>query len=176
MPASTPVPATQSLIAGLLRAYLGLETDQVAVYNQKWKVPADARLYLVVSSVGPQRAFGAMTRQYDSTDGKQLLEDASVSSREMIGVDLYSAGQAAVDQKEQVLAALASTAMQQLCEAYSIKVARIPITFVDASEVEGTTRLNRFHLAFAVLRTRTTTRTIAYYSDFTGQPALAINP
>ncbi len=168
-------PATQSLIAELIRSYMDLKTPQVVVYNQKWKIPNDDQLYITISAVGPQKPYGASAETRLSEDGSQLLEDVSVGSSEMIGVDLYSRSQDAVDRKEEILLCLASTQAQQLAESYAIKLARIPLTFVDLSGVEGAARLNRFHLAFVVLRTRSKTTVIESYDKFE-KPQLAINP
>lgn len=174
---STTAPATQSLIAGLLRAYMELTTEQVVVYNQKWKIPNDDRLYITVSSIGPNKSYGATVAQADGPDKQNpaLIETVAVATREMIAIDIYSRGQGAVDRKEEILMALASSPMQQLCEEYAIKVARIPLTFADLSGIEGVARLNRFHLAFAVLRTRTKSTAIVYYDQF-AKPGLVIEP
>lgn len=172
---SPTAPATQSLICGLLRAYMELTTNQVVVYNQKWKIPPDDRIYITVAAIGPQRPYGATAETRLSADAKQLLEDVAIPTREMIGVDIYSRSQDAVNRKEEILMALASTAMQQLCEQYAMKAARIPLTFVDLSAIEGVARLNRFHLAFAVLRTRMKTSVIESYDTFP-KPNLVIEP
>lgn len=172
---TSAAPATQSLITGLLRGYMELTKNQVVVFNQKWKIPPDDRIYITVASVGPQKPYGATVDQRLSDDGKQLLEDVAIPTREMIGVDIYSRSQDTVNRKEEILQALASTAAQQLCEQWALKIARIPLTFVDLSGVEGVARLNRFHLAFAVLRTRTKTSIIEYFDDFQ-KPALVIEP
>lgn len=172
---SSAAPATQSLIAGLLRGYMELKTEQVVVYNQKWKIPPDDRIYITIASIGPQKPYGATVEQRLSVDGSQLLEDVAIPTREMIGVDIYSRSQDALNRKEEILQALASTQAQQLSEQWALKLARIPMTFVDLSGVEGVAILNRFHLAFAVLRTRTKTSVIEYYNEFQ-KPALVIEP
>ncbi len=157
-------PTTQSIFVGLFRAYMGLDDDQVIVYNQKWIVPNDDRLYLVVSSLGPQRPYGASAQLEDK--GDKLVETVSIPSREVITVDLHSAGQAAVDRKEEVLMALASTLAQATCERWSLKIGRTPLSFADASRLLGTTRITRFHLAFPVLRTRSREMAVDYYDNF----------
>lgn len=172
---SMAAPSTQSLLCGLLRRYMGLAIDQCVVYNQKWLVPPDDRLYLTVSSLGPQRAYGATVETFDGPGGGVLLEEIAIPTQEMIGIDLYSRSQEAVDRKEELLMTLASTFAQQLCEQYAMKMARIPMTFADLSGLEGTSRLNRFHLAFAVLRTRSKVTVIEYYDAFS-TPALVIEP
>lgn len=170
-------PATQSILCGFFRAYMGLKTEQAVVYNQKWKIPNDDRLYLVVASVGPQRAYSASstTRVVGEGVNEALVEDVAVGSREILSIDIYSKGQAAVNRKEEILTGLASIQMQQLCERYALKVARIPLTFADLSHVEGTARLNRFQISFAVLRTRVVTKPVEYFDQFK-QPSLVIEP
>jgi len=172
---SAAAASTQSLICGLLRGYMVLERDQVVVYNQKWKIPADDRLYITVASLGPEKQYGATVDLHDSADESALVEDIAIASQEMIGIDIYSRSQEAIQRKEEVMMALASTAMQQLCEQWAIKVARIPLTFVDTSGLEATARLNRFHLAFAVLRTRTRSSVVQFYDTFQ-KPKLVIEP
>lgn len=172
---SSAAPATQSLIAGLLRSFMNLSTMQVVVYNQKWKIPADDRLFITVSSVGPVKQYGATVDLHDNADGSALQEDVAIASREMLAVDIYSKSQEAANRKEEIMMALASTAAQQLCEQWALKIARIPMTFVDLSSVEGTARLNRYQVTFAVLRTRTKTSLVQFYNQFP-KPKLVIEP
>lgn len=172
---SAAAPATQSLIAGLLREYLGLATEQVVVANQKWRIPPDLRLYLTVSSADPSKPYGASVETAVSADGTALVETVAVPSREIIAVDVYSRGQVAVDRKDEVVLALSSTAMQILCETWAIKVAQIPLSMVDASSLEGAARINRFRCSFPVLRTRTKESRVPYFGTFP-KPALVINP
>lgn len=177
-PVDTTIPAapsTQSLLCGLFRAYLGLETDQVVVYNQKWKIPADDRLYVCVASIGPNKPYGGTTEEALSPDGLGLDETVSVAMRELLSVDLYSSSQEAVDRKEEILMALRSSLAQQLAEAYSLRIAQIPLSFVDLSGVEGVARLNRFSITIAVLRTRSKTTRIESFATFP-TPGLVLNP
>lgn len=174
--ASLPTAAsTQSIICGLFRAYLDLATEQVVVYNQKWKIPSDDRLYICVSAVGPQKVYGATveTELTEARDG--LQETAAVNTQEAIGVDLYSFGQEAVNRKEELLLALVSTSAQQLAEKYSLRIAQIPVSFADLSRLEATAQLNRFHLTFLVLRTRSKTKLIESFDQF-HTPTLTLNP
>lgn len=169
-------PATQSLLVGLLRAYLALGNDQVVVYNQKWVLPNDSRLYVVVASLS-QKAYGtsAETRQVEDGDDTKLVEDVSISSREVLTIDLLSRSQEAVNRKEEVLMALSSQAAQALSETYAIKIARIPTGPNDVSRVEGTAKVNRFQYVLPVLRTRTRTTDVDFFDEF-NQPSLVIEP
>lgn len=178
VPVDTVSPAaatTQSILAGLFRGYMELKSEQVVVYNQKWKIPTDDRLYVAVSSLGPNKPYGVTTETRLSEDNSKLIEDVAIASREMIGVDIYSAGPLAAARKEEIVMALNSTAGQQLCEKWAIKLARIPLTLVDASFVDGIRRINRYHVAFSVLRTRVKSTVIESYDQFQ-KPQLVIEP
>ena len=167
--------STQSILCGLFRAYMDLATEQVVVYNQKWLIPSDDRLYICVSAVGPQKTYGATVETELTEDRTGLEETVAVNTQEAIGVDVYSSSQDAVDRKEELLMALSSTAAQQLAEKYALRIAQVPLTFADLSGLEGTARLNRFHLSFIVLRTRSKTKVIESFDKFQ-KPALTLNP
>jgi hypothetical protein len=168
-------PSTQSLICQLVRDYLGLDTDQAVVYNQNWKLPPDDRLYVVISSLGPQKQYGATSDTAVDLDGN-LVETIAVNSCEFIGVDLFSSDNAKViAAKDLVPMAFYSIPAQQMCEAYSLKMGRIPLTFVDASGLEATQMLTRFHLAFPVMRCRSNSKIVESFDKFS-KPGLVLNP
>lgn len=164
-------PSTQSLIAGRLRTWLGLLAEQCVVYNQNWRLPLGRGLYVVVSSLGPQKNYGATIDAVPTADA--LVETVSINSREVIAVDLRSRDQSAIDRKEEALAWFSSSDAQAFCEQWGIKLAQIPLTFVDASRVEGAARINRQHLALPLLRTRSTSRSIPYFDSF-GEQTLTV--
>lgn len=170
-------PATQSLIVGLLRAFMGLEVNQCVVYNQKWVLPNDSRLYVVVGSLS-QKPYGtsAETREVVADDETtKLVEDVSIASREVLTIDLLSRSQEAVNRKEEPLMAFSSYAAQALAETYSLKMPRIPTGPNDVSRVEGTAKINRFQYVVPVLRTRTRSADVPFFDRFT-QPSLVIEP
>lgn len=165
-------PRTINLIVGLIRSYMGLTAEQVVVYNQKWKIPADGRIYVTVGYLA-QKPF-APARTYEDT-ATGLKEVVTVNSQETFSINIYSRSEDAVTKKDEIVMAFGSTAAQQLCEANSIKLASLPVGMIDLSSRDGTAILNRFAVTITALVARSQERIVAYYDKF--QPAgLLINP
>lgn len=162
------------VIIELFRSFMGLDTEQVVLYNQDWKIPADQRLYLSVGFLS-ERPYGSSRGYQNSDDGKALLEVLELHSQEVYSVNVYSFGPEALARKEEVLLAFHSTQAEQLMETYSFKLPNLPLSFTDVSQVEGAARLNRYQITFAVLRTRSRTNVVQYYDKFS-DPSLLINP
>ena len=78
------------------------------------------------------------------------------------------------------MAALQSTEAQQLAEKYSFRFGFLPTSFVDASETEGSARLNKYAYSFNVLRAHIRRRIVQYFDKFTFPPSgtktLIVNP
>lgn len=171
-------PRTINLIVGLIRSYMELEAEQVVVYNQKWRIPNDDRLYVTVAYLA-QKPFGPCTsyEKFGGTPGNPagLKEVVTVNSQETFSINVYSRNEDAVQRKDEVVMALNSTAAQQLCEANSIKLGRIPVGMSDLSGQEGTAIVNRFALTINALVARSREKVVEYYDKF--QPTgLLINP
>ncbi len=182
-PVAQPMPPrTLNLLAGLFRAYMGLDADQVVVYNQKWRIPSDGRIYVVVGYLA-QKPFGANTvfetfgQTKENPQGDGLEEVTTVNSQETFSINLYSRSELAVTRKDEVIACLASTAAQQLCEANSIKLGKIPVNMTDLSQLDGTAILNRFVVTINSLCARSQRRVVEYFDKFpTPDPLVVINP
>ena len=168
------VPSSQSILVAGLRAFLGLEAQRVVVFNQNWKIPSDSGLYITVSSLGPAKPYGSTQTLTVTKDGA-LVEALGVPMREILGIDLASRSQEAIDRVPDVLAFFGSTECEQLCEKYSIKLAKIPMGFSDASGLEGAATINRQHTAVALLRTRLIERAVPYFNA-EPKPELVLEP
>lgn len=180
-PVAQPMPPrTINLLVGLIREYMGLDADQVVIYNQKWRIPADNRLYVVVAYLA-QKPYGANTtyetfgQTQEKPTGAGLKEVTVVNSQETFTINVYSRGEQALLRKDEIVMALASTAAQQLCEANSIKLGKIPVGMTDLSGLDGAAILNRFAVTINTLCARSQERVVQYYDQFP-TPGLVINP
>lgn len=158
----------------IIRSFMGLKNDQVVVYNQNWKVPADGRLYVSVGLLST-RPFGSTKGYEDSADGKKLLEVICLNSQETFDINIYSYSGEAIAQKDEVVMAFNSTLAQQLMEQFSFKLASLPQSLKDLSDLEGAARLFRFQASVAILRARRKENVVQYYDEYQ-QPSLIINP
>ena len=160
------------LLRALLVTELNVAADRVFVYNSKWNIPADDGLFVLVSFLrGKPYSTG---RWYEDTaDGLKEIQEMAV--QETYTIDLFSRSAEARDRRNDVLFALNSTAAQQMCETYSMKIGDLPTAFNDLSHIEASARLNRYQLTFNVLRIERRERVAPYYSDLTS-PSLLIEP
>lgn len=169
-------PRTLNLIVGLLRSYMGLEAPQVVVYNQKWKVPSDNRLYITVGLLA-FKPYGnsTITATFTDTNGSGLKEVSTLHSQESVSVNMFSRSEEAVDRRGEPILAFGSTEAAQLCDRYAIKFGRLPVAMTDLSGVEGAARLNRYVATINLLCARKQERVVQYFDKFPA-PTLVINP
>lgn len=167
-----PPPKLINLIVGLIRDYMSLDRDQVVLYNQKWKIPADSRLYISVGMLAIK--FYAPCTAHEPCD-EGLKEIVSVNSQETYSINVMSRSQEALERNNEVIMAFNSTMGQQLCDAQSVKLARLPLGMNNISQVEGTAILNRFVCTITALCARSQERIVQYYDKFQ-TTELVINP
>jgi len=160
------------VIADILKTELSLENDQVVLYNQKFNIPPDDRLYLDVAVVG-SRPFGAKTQYVNDPVNDVLTEQQGVNVQEMYSVLMYSLTSEARTRNWEVTAALTSTYSQQQQEKYSFKIGYLP-KMLDVSEQDGTSIVNRYSLTFAALVAYRKTKPVDYYDQFS-QPSVITN-
>lgn len=162
------------VVADILQAELGLKPDQVLLYNQKFDIPPDDRLYLSLAVMG-SRTFGSNTRYQSDPVSNDLTETQNVNRQEMYSLLFYSRSSESRIRNWEVPAALVSTFSQQMQEKNSLKIAQVPTAMLDVSEVDGTARLNKYSLTFNVLAAYTKTKPTQYFDRFS-EPEIITNP
>lgn len=108
--------------------------------------------------------------RYDETTNTEIQECVQ---RENIQIDLSSRNNDARQRRWEIQLALKSILAQQMQEQYQFRIFRIPASFINASEAEGGSTLNRFSIVIPVnvwyRKEKTLTpRTIndTYYGDY----------
>lgn len=152
------------VICDILAKELTLEEDQVWIYNQKWNIPSDTRVYYVVSYVG-QRVIANVRKEY--VEGDDLKEYQSVHSLANMTLNIFSRGSEVREAKDLALMALNSTYSQQMQEAQGFQIARNSFQVTNTSDIEGTAELYRYSISFNITYKSETTKTIGYYDTFT---------
>ncbi len=162
------------VIGDILRYELGLKPDQVLLYNQKFDIPPDYRMYICLSILGSKQFAGYPDYDPDPITGN-LVETQVVNRQEMISILVYSRSEEARVRNWEISAALVSAYSQQQQEANSIKIATLPVSMNDVSEVEATDRLNRYALTFMVLAAYKKQKPVEYFDTF-APPVIFTNP
>ncbi len=170
--ANVAVASALSLLADIIRQEMGLANDQVYLWDQKFDIPNDYRLYIAIG-VQSAKPFGT-SRDMD-TSGVGIIETMSVNMQATASIDLLSRGPDARDRKEEVLLALKSTYSIQQQDAYGFMVAPHTVGFVNLSELDGPAIPYRFNLSLNLQYKVTKARVIEYYDNFP-TPEILINP
>lgn len=153
-----------TLICDIIKTSMELESDQVFLWDQKFNIPDDQRLYVTIGILSC-KPF-ANTREYVPITGG-LEELLSVNMQATLSVDIFSRGPDARDRKEEILLALGSTYSQQQQERFGFYVAPIPNGFVNLSAIEGAAIPYRFNISVNVQYQISKTPSVDYYDDFT---------
>ena len=163
------------VVADIIQSEMELGNDRVYLYNQKWRIPPDEGLFVVVGFLGA-KAFGAKTEYENDPVTQELVEVQSVNQQETYTVDLFSRDSSARQRKQEVILALNSTFAQQMQEQYTFKIANLPSTFNDVSALEATAILNRYQLVFNALVVYRKVKNVQFYDSFQIPPIVHTNP
>lgn len=149
------------LFCDIIRTEMGLNNNQVYLWDQKFDIPTDDRLYIPVSVIRC-KPFGN-TNKWD---------DASLQSVNMhatLGVDILSRSIEALNRKEEVILALNSDYSRQQQAANSFYVGQISTEFVNLSIVDGAAIPYRFNISVALQYFFTKVSDVPYYDTFTDE-------
>ena len=177
MPSSTEL---LQVLVDIIRREMCLKADQVVIYNQRWIVPNDHRVYVSLHVLGSKPY--AVNRGYSSTSilnptdetvTNILNEEQSINSADMISVHVMGYGDETRIRRNDVMFALHSTYAEQQMEKYSFSIGQVPTSFADVSEALGTAMLYRYAITFNVLYAQGVTKTVDYFeSELVGAPVI----
>ena len=156
------------IIADILASEMGLDDQHSLLGDQKWNMPVDKQLFVVVYDQAAP-ALGAAnyldTDETSSTFGKEIQQSAVLHD---VRVEIMSFDNDARLRKEEVGLALASFRAQQMSEQYGIQIGRAQSP-VNASETEVTGRLQKYviHVNVTALHMKVKTPPTAdYFNKF----------
>lgn len=158
-------------IMDVIQAEMVLADDQVYLFDQKFTVPNDERIYIALGVLSA-KPFG-VSRSYDGS-GLGLGEIVSVNMQATLSIDIMSRSEDALVRKEEVILAMMSTRSQQAQEALGYMLARLPSSFVNISEIDGAAIPYRFNISVNVQYFVKKTQSVDYYDDFTD--AITVEP
>jgi hypothetical protein len=146
----------ESLIIDILRQEMELPTDSIWVRNQNRVIPKDQGLYVIAGMVDTD--YISSTNDVIPYEIVQPDPDPPISAmkeiqktitQENIQIDILSRSNTATDRRWEVIAALRSVYSQQVQEANYFKIFRLPTSFLNTSDAEGGSQINRFSVTVA---------------------------
>lgn len=154
---------TPQIICQIICKVTKLSTDQVWIWNQRRAIPEDKKLHVVVGLIS-MKPYGNMMKNVATVTG--MDDRLSQYMQEIISIDLFSYGTEAIERTGEILGALRSTYSQQVQEDLGLKIAEIPLSINNVSEIEGAAILYRQSITLNVLRKYDTITPTQYYDNF----------
>ena len=140
---------TEQIIINILAQEMDLtpsgESADIWIRNQNRKIPNSDGLFIVVGMVDAQ-TISSTSETIPTDDGMNEIQKVILS--ENIQIDMYSRDNSALSRRWEILAALKSVFAQQKQEENYFTIYKIPRNFLNISDSEGGSRLNRFSLTF----------------------------
>lgn len=157
-------------IAGVIRRSLHLSGEQVILARQKYEIPSDSSL-LVVLSLEEPRPIGNNSRTVpDAALG--MKENQYLSMRDLVQIDVLAmtnpktGANEARDKRNQVVLALQSVLSEQEQESLQYSLARVPASFANTSALEATQFLERYTATVAVFYGEEADQYPSYFDSF----------
>lgn len=151
------------LFADVIKTFMGLADDQVYLYNQKFKIPPDDRLYIAIKY--PEAKPYANNTKYDGS-GAGLVAQQTTHFNATIMVDIMSKSTAALERKEEVVLALTSDYSKRQQQLNAFAIARMPQRVVALNELEGDAIPYRFNLSVGLQYAFRKLSNTAYIDNF----------
>lgn len=161
------------VIRWILEHELQLKPEQAMLYNQKFDIPPDDRLYLYVGFLG-SKTFSSRGAYQNDPVSNTLVQVQTANRQEMYSIHLYSRSAEARLRNWEVSPALAGDFAEQMMEMRSMKIGWLPTSMNDVSGVEGTARLFRYALTIRVLVAYEKIVPVPFYDSFR-QPQVITN-
>lgn len=140
-----------------------LDNDHIYIYNNKWLIPKDKGLCVVVgcNNITPI----GNNKEYIEEDNT-FKECFFVNNRAEVTINIFSYNQDAINRKDEILMALNSDEFLNLQSKYAFSISRLPTSFIQADEKDGAKILNRFILTFNLFYQSKKEQETLYYDDY----------
>lgn len=171
MATALPAPTTTTrefikVLADIIQTELDLEDEQVMLYNENQKIPEGTGIFIVLAYAGAAKTMANNNEILVDEDTGVVTENQCINVLENISVDILSRDSSARLRKEEIILAFNSVYSKQQQELYQFKIFVQTINFIDVSELEGSSRLNRYQALFNVMTSYRKSKEIDYYNQF----------
>ena len=150
------------VVADIIKNIMGLDTQQIFIYNQNFKIPETGGIFVVIQ-FNSSKVYSNNNEYIEATD-EELL---TTQTKEEYTVNVMSKDSTARTRKEEVIMALNFNYSRNQQELYQFKIGKITGDFLNVSEVEGAAVINRFALPLTLLAHYSKTLSTDIYDTFT---------
>lgn len=147
------------LIAAIIREEMALSADQVFLYNEKYTIPKDSRIYVVIGYQGI-KTIGNNERFNDGFSAQYI------SSQAQISIDIMSKSFDVLARKDEVILALNSQLSKTVQYVNGFKIASVPVSMNDVSGIDGTLIPYRFNATINIHYTKSKVQEVGFFDTF----------
>lgn len=152
----------EEYIVDIIRTEMGLDQQHIWIQNQNRKIPPQSdNLYCVVGCVN-FRPVSSKSRFLSETDQEEQI----VYGRADVQIDLLSRSNEARERRAEVLMALNSFYSKNLQDEKQFKIFELPATFMNTSDLQGGSDINRFTIRIPTMISESKTKSTDYYDTF----------
>lgn len=137
----------EKIFVDILSTEMEIDSQNIWIDSQNREIPSTDDLFVIVGMVDSQ--VYSSKRTIEPTDAG-MTQYQEVVMRETIQIDLISSTKEARQRRSEVIMSLTSLMSEQKQEEEQFKIFRIPTSFINASEAEGGSTLNRFSIIVPV--------------------------
>lgn len=168
---STSIPVNEGTTFEVIRQILihemEIADDRVNIFNQRFKIPTDEHLFIVIDCL-PSKIISSRSKYVTDLVTGDYSEVQDINQHDPINIGIFSKNLEALQRKEEVLFALSSHYAQQMQEAYSFKIFRnAPIE--DLSQLEGAALLYRYDIPIVLHTWTKRTTKVDFFNIFKGE-------
>ena len=150
-------------VCDILQVGMGLEKDQIWIYNQKVDIPNDKRIYVVVSLKSETVIGNNIEAKTESGIYDEVIWSNVVSD---VGIELFSYNVNALNRRYDVLSSMRSTYSVQKQEELNFNIGRRPVAFFDSSFLAPSAKLYAFYFMYRITHVENSAKPIDYFDDF----------
>lgn len=159
------------LVADIIRRELGLNNEQVVLFNQKYTVPNDGTLYVAIELLS-SRVFGSTNRMVDASGMEQ---DQSINVFATLDIAVMSASTQAIYRKDEVVMALDSVYSRQQQELNGFYIAKVSDNIAQLNNIEGS-RIPYYSNISVNIQYASRKQTVVPYFDDISEIEIETNP
>ena len=150
-------------VCDILQVGMGLEKDQIWIYNQKVDIPNDKRIYVVVSLKSETVIGNNIEAKTESGIYDEVIWSNVVSD---VGIELFSYNVNALNRRYDVLSSMRSVYSVQKQEELNFNIGRRPVAFFDSSFLAPSAKLYAFYFMYRITHVENSAKPIDYFDDF----------
>lgn len=149
------------LFGDIIQNFMGLEDNQIYIYNQKINIPTDDKVYIAVF-VMPEKPFSNTIRT--AVDGMSVIQTVNFNTQLM--VNILSRSTEALERRHEVIMALQSIYSKQQQALNGFAIGKLPLNMVPLNFLDGSAIPYRFNITVGFQYAVTKTSPTPYFNTF----------